>query len=534
VEMTLRTLFESPTVADLAASLDELRRAGAGTIAPPIGPVSRDSQLPLSYAQRRVWFFDQLEPGMAFYNLPAAVRMKGRLNVAALEQALNELVRRHESLRTRYVAVDGRPVQVIDEFAPTPLALTDLTCLPADEREEEAKRLAGLEARRPFNLARGPLMRTGLLRISEEDHVLLVTLHRINSDAWSQAVFVGDMATLYTAFSEGRESPLAELPLQFADFAAWQNEWFQSADYETHLSYWKRQLAGAPAALNLPADRPRASVEEFTRGGGLKRFEPSQALFSQLEAFNRQEGVTTFITLLALFNVVLWHHSGQEDIVVGFMTANRNRRETENLIGYLINMVPLRTNLAGDPTFRELLVRVRETALEAYAHEDIPFDKLAAEALPERDPNRRPLVQAIFGFKSDPIAPPKLPRLDVSFFEQASAGMSFDTIDLTLDLEGSSRGMYGDLAYSRDLFDDSTMARFIGDYERLLQHVVAQPDSRLSELKQSLEEAERRETLAKQEEFKQSKRRAFKNVRPKPVGTPAAREGEPEYELTTV
>ncbi|RMF36691.1 MAG: non-ribosomal peptide synthetase, partial [Chloroflexi bacterium] len=350
--------------------------------------------LPLSFAQQRLWFLDQLAPNTPLYNIPDAIRLRGPLDVAVLERSLNEIVRRHESLRTTFRATDGKPVQVIAPTLKLPLPLVDLSGLPKAAREAEVQRLATEEAQRPFDLSRGPLLRVTLLRLGDEEHVALLTMHHIISDGWSMRVLVQELAALYDAFSHGRPSPLPDLPIQYADFALWQREWLQGEVLEEQLAYWKQQLSGSPPVLELPTDRPRPPVQSFR--GAHRPFMLPRPLSQAIKALCRREGVTPFMLLLAAFQTLLHRYTGQDDISVGTPIANRNRAEIEGLIGYFANTLVLRTDLSGDPPFRELLKRVREVALGAYAHQDLPFEMLVDALQPERDLSHTPLFQVMF------------------------------------------------------------------------------------------------------------------------------------------
>ncbi len=340
------------------------------------------------------------------------MRLTGRLNVEALRQALNAIVARHESLRTTFPSVKGRPVQVIAPSLIVVLPIIDLSGFPEIKREAEALRLVAHEAQRTFDLSRGPLMRARLLRLSEEEHIVLLTMHHIVSDAWSMGVLFRELGELYGAFSAERESPLAELPIQYADYAVWQRAWLQGERLEEQLSYWKEQLAGAPAVLELPTDKPRPAVQSFR---GARQFSAlSKNLSQALNELSRRDGATLFMMLLAAFQALLMRYSGQEDISVGTDVANRNRAETEGLIGFFLNHLVLRTDLSGNPTFRELLGRVREVALEAYAHQDVSFHKLVEALKPERSQSHTPLFQILFVLQNAPTVPLRLTGLTLS------------------------------------------------------------------------------------------------------------------------
>ncbi|HLK57997.1 MAG TPA: amino acid adenylation domain-containing protein, partial [Chthonomonadaceae bacterium] len=359
VEMPLHTLFEVANLAELAERI-ELAHGEETAPAPPLTRVSREERLPLSFAQQRLWFVDQFDPGSAAYNLPSALQLTGPLDIEALSRSLNELVRRHEALRTVFAVSDGEPMQVIREFASQDLPLTDLSALALTERQNEMQRRVREEALRPFHLAEGPLFRASLIRLDAEDHVLLLTLHHIVSDGWSQGILSRELTTLYNAFRADQPSPLPELPIQYADYAAWQRAWLTGEELARQFAYWKENLAGAPTLLELPTDRPRPPMQTFH--GALKRRELSGELTQRLKALSQQEGATLFMTLLAAYQTLLFRYSGQDDIVVGTPIANRTRTEVEGLIGFFLNMLAMRGDLSGDPSFQVLLGRIREAA----------------------------------------------------------------------------------------------------------------------------------------------------------------------------
>jgi amino acid adenylation domain-containing protein/FkbM family methyltransferase len=467
VELPLRALFASPTVESLAREVEAARRDGKGQKVPPVGRAERGGALPLSFAQQRLWFLDQLEPGSSAYNMPAAVRLIGVLNVAALEQVLSEVVSRHEVLRTTFVAPAGEPVQVVAPPAPAPLPVMDLSALPEAEREAEAERLAAEEARRPFDLAAGPLSRASLIKLSAREHTLLFTMHHIVSDGWSMGVLVKEVTALYDAYSSGKASPLAEPPVQYADYAAWQREYLSGETLERQLSYWRGQLAGAPASLDLPTDRPRPPVQSYK--GERQRLVLSSELSGSLKHLSRHEGASLFMTLLAAFKVLLGGYSGQQDIVVGAPVAGRNTPEVEGLVGFFLNTLVLRTDLSGDPTFRELLGRVRQVALEAYEHQDIPFEKLLDELRPERDLSRAPLFQVFFNMLNLPDRRLELPGLTLETLDAEEAAAKFD---LTLYVKEEAGRIAFDLVYNTDLFDGARMAEMLRQFEHLLSQVA--------------------------------------------------------------
>jgi amino acid adenylation domain-containing protein len=488
VEMPLRRLFEAPTVAGLAESIDAGR--GAGLQAPPIVPVPRDGELPLSFAQQRLWFIDQLEPGGSVYNFPAAVRLKGPLNVVALKQSLDEIVKRHEVLRTTFAIVDGRPVQVVAPRLRLALPIVDLRDLPETEREVEVQRLATNEAQRPFDLAEGPLVRATVLLLGEDEHVGLLTMHHIVSDGWSTGILIREMAALYDAFSSDRVASLPELPIQYADFAHWQRDWLQGEVLETQLTYWKQQLLGAPPLLALPADHPRPAVQTFH--GAHQSILLPRTVGDGLKALSSQEGVTLFMTLLAAFQVLLHGYTNQDDLVIGTPIANRNRLEIESLIGFFVNTLVLRTDLSGNPSFLEFLRRVREVCLGAYAHQDLPFERLVEELHLARDLSRNPLFQVMFVLQNASPQAVELPGLSLSPIEVDTGTTHFD---LTLHIADTDQGLVGTLAYNTDLFEAVTITRMLGHFRTLVEAVAAAPERRLSDLP-LLTESERQQILA--------------------------------------
>ncbi|MBA3714469.1 MAG: non-ribosomal peptide synthetase, partial [Pyrinomonadaceae bacterium] len=441
--------------------------------------------LPLSFAQQRLWFLNQLEPDSPFYNVPAALRLSGPLNVAALEQSINEIIRRHESLRTTFAAVDGTPVQVIAPTLTLTLPIIDLEYLPESRREAETLRLVTEKARLPFDLAHGPLIRATLLRLDEEDHVLLSTIHHIAADGWSTGVFFRELGVLYETFSQNKSSPLAELPIQYADYAVWQREWLRDEVLEEQLSYWKEKLAGAPAVIELPTDRPHPFVQSYQ--GAKQRLTLSKNVTEGIKRLSQREGTTLFMTLLAAFQTLLMRYTSQDDIVVGTPIAGRSQAETENLIGFFVNTLALRTDLSGDPSFKEMLARVKEVTLGAYTHQDVPFEKLVEELQPERTLSRTPLFQVMFGLHNMPGQASELSGLKLSGLPLDIGKSQFD---LSLFMFEGAEGLSCVFEYSTDLFDASTVRRMLGHFERLLGGIVADPDQRLSGLP-LLSEAER-------------------------------------------
>ncbi|MCP4660532.1 MAG: amino acid adenylation domain-containing protein, partial [bacterium] len=490
VELPLRALFESPTVGSLGERIEQLRRSAEAV---PLVPAARGDELPLSFAQERLWFLERFEPEAGVYNVPDLIHLGGRLSAAVVEATVNEIVRRHETLRTTFVQVAGdratsQPVQVIAAAAPHRVPVVDLQALPAALRQPEAERLVGREAVRCFDLARGPLLRVALLRLGDEHHLLSLNMHHIVSDGWSLGILFHELTTLYRAFLAGEPSPLEVLPIQYADFAVWQRQWFQGEVLAAQIEYWKRRLDGAPATLDLPTDRPRPAQQTF-QGRTLPVHLPA-ALRREVEALSRRQGATLFMTLLAAFKVLLGRYSGQADVVVGSPISNRTRFEIEGLIGFFVNTLVLRTDLSGgpadleptfdDPTFRELLERVVEVTLGAYEHQDLPFEKLVEELQPRRDLSRHPLFQVMFQLQNAPAPPVELPGLTLSRFVAEDTGTA--KFDLSLFLTDSADGLPGVLEYCTDLFDHSTMERLLGHYRTLLAGIVADPGGRLCAL----------------------------------------------------
>ncbi|HYR07877.1 MAG TPA: amino acid adenylation domain-containing protein, partial [Longimicrobium sp.] len=489
VELPLRALFEGPTVAELAGRVEDERRADLPVL-PPVVPAERTDALPLSFAQERLWFLDRLEPGSATYNIPAALRLTGALDERALERALGEIVRRHEALRTVFTAVDGSPVQVIAPFGGFALPVEDLSGLGETDREAAVRRRAGEEAARPFDLAAGPLFRAALLRLGGEDHVLLLSMHHIVSDGWSMGVLYRELSALYEAYREGRESPLPELAVQYADYAVWQREQLEGEVLERQLSYWRERLAGAPELLELPTDHPRPPVQTY-RGASVP-VALSPELLERLQVLGRSEGTTLYMTLLGAFQVLLGKYAGSEDVVVGSPIAGRTRKEVEELIGFFVNTLVLRTDLSGDPSFREVLRRVREVTLGAYEHQEVPFEKLVAELQPERSMSHSPLFQVMFTLQEAGGGGDALPGLKVG---GVGAAMEIAKFDLSLTLAATPQGLHGALNYSTDLFERGTAERMLGHLARVLEQVAADADVRLSRL-ELLGEAERAVVLA--------------------------------------
>ncbi|HEY0097080.1 MAG TPA: amino acid adenylation domain-containing protein, partial [Archangium sp.] len=448
VELPVRALFEAPTLSALALKLDEARMR-QGRKGPAIGPASAlEAELanarPLSFAQQRLWFLDQLEPGSPFYNIPSATRLSGALNTEALHEALEALVRRHESLRTTFASRDDQPVQLIAPALSVPLEVRDIQDVPASERKARAQELARREAQRPFNLATGPLLRAALLRLAPDDHVLLVTQHHIVSDGWSMGVLIREVAALYAAFASGQRPSLPSLPLQYADFAERQRTRLQGEALDAQVRYWKQQLTGAPAHLELVTDKPRPPMQSFR--GAQHAFLLPPALSKALATLSKQSGVSLFMTLLAGFQALLSRYSGQDDIVVGSPIAGRTRAELEGLIGFFVNTLVLRARIPSGTSFGGLLQQVRDTTLSAFEHQDVPFEKLVEELRPQRDPSRSPLFQVMFSLQNIPSSQLALGGgLTLSSLDLES---SISKFDLSLFMQETPEGLRGSFEYN--------------------------------------------------------------------------------------
>lgn len=465
----------SPERRQLLELLLKREIAAASSLAIPRRKSS--TPVPLSFAQRRIWFLSQLEPRSPAYNTPAAVRLRGRLDAPAMERTLSEVIRRHEVLRTTFKMVAGQPVQAIHGAEPMSLRVIDLIGWPEAAREFEAQRLAQAEALGSFDLELGPLVRATLLRLDQTDHVLLFTMHHIVSDGWSMGVLIREVAALYDALVKGQPSPLPEPPIQFADFALWEREWLCGAALEKQIAYWKQQLGGKPPPLELPTDRPRPVVATHT--GASKAFVLPENLLTALKALCRRHNVTLFMLLLAAFNALLHLYTGQEDILVGSPIANRNRAETEGLIGCFINTLVMRTDLAGNPSFSELLGRVRQTVLGAFANQDVPFERVVAELRPERSQGHQRFFRVWFVLHNAPMQTLELPGLRLSNFKVERSTAQFDLAMSVMETAGQ---IVGALNYNTDLFDAETVTEMLERYSLLLESVAAQPEARLLDI----------------------------------------------------
>ncbi|HEX2699956.1 MAG TPA: amino acid adenylation domain-containing protein [Acidimicrobiales bacterium] len=486
VEIPLRTVFESPTVGALALAVADGQRVGQRP-PPPIAAADGAAAMELSFAQQRLWFMDQLVPGNPMDNLPCAWRCTGHLDPAALEAALHEVVARHDSLRTTFPTSQRRPSRRVEQASALPIDRVDLAGLAPPDAESEALRIAATEAGRSFDLERGPLARAVLISISADDHVLLLTVHHIISDWWSTGVLAGELAATYAAFTRAEPSPLPPLPVRYGDFAAWQRGWLQGDVLDTRLAYWRAHLAGAPPALELPSDHPRPPLPSYR--GATVDFELPAGVAAALKAVGRGCGATLFMTMLAGFKVLLGRYVAADDIVVGTATAGRTRYELEELVGVFVNTLALRTDLSGDPSFTELVSRVRETALGAYSYQDVPFEQVVDDLTTVRDLSRHPLVQVGFQLVPRPGAVPlgdavleDLGGLSGGQYGELGGGTNTARLDLAVFVaEDAGGGVRGTVLYAAELFERDTVVRLADHYCRLLDALAARPGAPISE-----------------------------------------------------
>ena len=476
IEMPLSQMFGYPTVAELALVVENLSAENTGKESTLIKPVPRTGDLPLSFAQERLWFLSQLEPGSISYNMTLAVRLKGELSVAALLSSLNAIMHRHEALRTVFVNRQGQPIQLIEEVVKVDLPHEDLSTLPLESRDVELKLRHKEEVSQPFNLSHGPLLRGRLLKLSKTEHVLLLTMHHIIYDGWSLGILFRELGESYAAFSAGHQPAFDELPIQYADFAAWQREWLSGEVLDKQLNYWKQQLNNLPT-LALPTDNPRPVSQTFN--GALETISISAELKSQLDALGKDNNSTLFMTMFAAFSVLLQRYSGQDDIAIGTPIANRNRAELENLIGFFVNMLVLRADLQEDPNFISLLESIQSMTLEAFEHQDVPFEKLVELLQPERDRSRNPLFQVQFALQNVPLEPLVLQGLQLLPVDIKTEITRFD---LECHVWMTAEGLDINFIYNTDLFEASTIHRMLQHYQQLLVQVVSHPELPVSQL----------------------------------------------------
>jgi amino acid adenylation domain-containing protein len=477
VTIPLKTLFEASSIDALAIQVQKYQTSQESIGLMPLQLADRKGRLPLSFAQQRLWFINQLEPNSTAYNMPAAVKLQGQLDLLAMEKTLKEIVRRHEALRTNFINQDGQAAQVIKDSNSWQMSTINLQQMLDIQKEVKIMELAEIEAVKPFDLTTDYLVRATILLVSENECILLLTMHHIVSDGWSMGVFVKEINILYSAFARGETSPLPDLEIQYVDFAIWQQQYLQGDRLDQQLKYWHKQLAGAPTSIELPTDRSRPAVQTFK--GATQSFSLSADLTSSLNTLSQREGVTLFMTLLTAFNVLLFRYSDQTDICVGSGIANRHHGQLENLIGFFVNMLVLRTDLSGYPSFKELLGKVKDTALSAYAHQDLPFEMLVDALQPDRDLSYSPLFQVAFVLQNAPSSEDQLTGLKMSELETENNTAKFD---LTLSIEQSGGKIIGSWEYSTDLFDDETIARMAGHFQTLLMGIVVDSECRITDL----------------------------------------------------
>ncbi len=512
VEIPVRAVFDTPTVIGLARQVEQILSRDVEQEALPLVAVERPEEIPLSFAQQRLWFMDQLQPGNTAYLIPRAQRFREPVHMQALEQALEELVRRHESLRTTFVVRSGQPTQVIHPDEHYGLPLIDLQGLQAEQKEAEAWHLSRLEARQPCDLEQGPLMRTYLIRVEAKEHLLLMTLHHIITDGWSNEVLTGEFISLYQAYRTEQPSPLPPLAIQYADYAIWQRRWLQGEVLDAQLDYWQRQLGGV-RPIELPTDYARPSVPSSR--GAVHAFALSEDLSQAVIALSRKEGVTLFMLLLTAFQVLFYRYTGQTDIVIGTDSTNRNRVEIERIVGFFVNLLALRVDLSGQPSFREVLKRVRAVVLAAYTHCDTPFELLVEKLAPDHHLEHMPLVQVLFVLQNIPIRAQDLAELqierksvDQSLLQSLPDQETMVKFDVALFMQERAGKLFGTLNYRLDLFQASTIVTMVARFVALLQSVTSQPDISIDLLNMISEaemEQDKHEVQKKQSSLRMSK-----------------------------
>lgn len=500
-----------------------LQQKRKNVLSQEILPRKELNNCPLSFAQQRLWFVDQLEPGRPLYNVALAMQISGVLNAPALQRTINAVVARHEILRTTFVAVSGEPVQRISEASSVAMSTIDISHLTESERGTEAPRLVKEECGRAFDLTQGPLFRVTLLKLGELEHILLFSMHHIIFDGWSVSVLLRELATLYGGFLRGKPSPLPPLPIQYADYAVWQRDWLEGEVLDRQLSYWRKRLANAPIA-KLPVDHERPHLQSFR--SARQSITLSRRLTEQLNELGRREGVTLFMTLLAAFQVLLYRYSGQEDIVVGTDVANRNRVETEKLIGFFVNHLVLRTDLSGNPTFLDLLLRVKDVTLGAYANQDAPFDKLVEVLHPERSLSYTPLFQVLFVLQNTLKIDLKLSGLTSTYLPVTLNESA--KYDLTLFIEEKEPSVIVTWRYKTALFEAATINRMTDRFAKLLENILAQPDARIDTF-EMLSETERKQEALEKRERQDSQIRKLRGIKRKAVDLSSVRDVKTTY-----
>jgi acyl carrier protein len=519
VEISLKELFRKPTVEGLAEEVERRLEGGEKREERKIEKVSREGEMPLSFAQHRFWFLDQLVPGNPYFNMPMAVRVSGPLDVEAMRESFNRIIERHETLRSIFLTNSGEPFVMVVPHLRLKILLADLTELSEAQRESEVLRLAGEAVRQPFDLSAGPLLRVRLAKLDNEEHVMILAIHHIVSDGWSMSILVREAVALYDSITNRRPPRLPELPIQYIDYAAWQRQRLTGEFFEEKLSYWREQLAGAPESLELSTDFPRR-----THGLSRRGTEPlalDRGLSQQMALLGSQEGVTQFMFLLAAYQVLLSYYSGQDDIIVGSPIASRDRPELENLIGLFINTLVLRTKMDAGTKFNELLSRVRETTLGAYLRQDIPFDRIVSELQPDRASSRSPLFQVWFVLQNTPM--PNIENSGLTF-SPVRIDHAIAQFDLSFNLGETLAGIRGSIEYNADLFAAGTIQQMTRSFETLLQEIVARPDITVGFLKEKLAEREKHDLMLKQDEFKQASRTKLQELKFKHAEGLAAKE----------
>jgi non-ribosomal peptide synthase protein (TIGR01720 family) len=520
--IALRSLFEFPTIAQLARRLDDVMQSGHKPDLPPLTPVIGERErFPLSFAQQRLWILHQLDPQSVAYNIPAAVHLKGKFDLDALQRTFDELILRHEVLRTTFEIRQGEPVQIIAKANPHPIKVVDLVEPDEEQARENIRMMMREEVGAPFDLARGALLRTTLIRRGDQEHLLLLTMHHIISDGWSTSVLVREVSALYAAFVQGASSPLPKLPLQYADYAVWQRQWLKGEILEEQLSYWRRQLRDA-ATLKLPSDHERPAQQSYRAAS--EEFQLGTEETRRLTELGQAEGCTMFMTTLAAFQTLLHRHSGQTDIVVGTDIANRTRPEIEALIGFFVNQLTLRADFSDNPNFRRLLKRTRRTVLAAYEHQDVPFEKVVEALNPERDKNFAPLFQVKLVFQNTPRGSLQLPSLRL---EPVEIDQGMTPLDLTFFMRDTEQGLCGTLQYSADLFAASTITRLLEHFESLLRNIVENPDLPVKFIEMQTK-AEKQQQAAEERRREESNLQKLRNIKsktsPRPVAVSPANE----------
>jgi FkbH-like protein len=489
IELPLQVIFEFSTIAELAQKLEHNQIDRAAT-KDTIKPIIRDGNLPLSFAQQRMWLLDRLEPDSPWYNISKAVRLEGFLKIEILEQSLREIVKRHETLRTNFKEIDGEPIQIISTEINLPFVVTDLSAITSQLQSAKLQNAIDAEIQKPFDLSNESILRINLLKISDREHILILCIHHIAADGWSMDIIVRELTVLYQAFLDERPSPLPALSIQYVDFADWQRQQLQGEVLEEQLDYWNRQLEGSLPVLELPTDRPRPAIQQSDRGARENVAIPKQ-LLTELKQLSSKQECTLFMTLLAAFQVLLYRYSGQEDICIGSPIANRNRLEIEPLIGFFVNTLVLHGNLAGNPTFIDFLARVRQTSLDAYTHQDLPFEKLVEELQPERNLSYHPIFQVMFILQNTPTSALTLSVLSLTPLEIYNGTSKFDLKLEVTEIDDEIKGWF---EYNSDLFNADTIARMAVHWIVLLEGIVTHPEQKLSELP-LLTEAERHQIL---------------------------------------